>query len=111
MKSRFTEFLTSDGEKHDRNRDGEFTRELLNREELMRRWNDAWKILFDTLAELTSNDLMKEVVINNESQTVVRALQRALVHYANHTGQIVYICKEIRAGEFKTLSIPLKKPV
>jgi hypothetical protein len=109
MRSRFTDFLTTDGEKPDRNRDGEFTRERLSREELIRRWDEAWQILFDTLATLKPDDLLNVVSINKEQQTVVRALQRALVHYANHTGQIVYICKEIRDPHFKTLSIPLKK--
>ena len=109
MISRFTNFLTTDGEKPDRNRDGEFTREVLSRTELMRRWEAGWKCLFDTLSTLSSDDLLKEVIINKEKHSVLRALTRALVHYANHTGQIVYICKEIRSADFKTLSIPLKK--
>jgi hypothetical protein len=111
MKSRFTDFLTSDGEKPDRNRDAEFTRDKINRDELRRRWEEGWKILFDSLAQLTPEDLEKEILISNEKHTILRALLRALVHYANHTGQIVYICKEIRSADFKTLSIPLKKSV
>jgi hypothetical protein len=109
MKSRFTDFLTTDGEKPDRNRDGEFTRERPSRDELMNRWHEGWKILFDTLSIIKSDDLAKEVLIGNEKHSVLRALQRALVHYASHAGQIVYICKEIRGEEFRTLSIPLKK--
>jgi hypothetical protein len=107
MKSRFTDFLTTDGEKPDRDRDSEFTRERLSRDELMRRWETGWKKLLETLSSLNINDLSKEVVISGEKHSVLRALTRQLVHYAYHTGQIIYICKEIKSADFKTLSIPL----
>jgi hypothetical protein len=109
MISRFTDFLTTDGEKPWRNRDSEFTDEKSTSEILMKRWNEGWQCTFDSLEKLSSADLEKEVLINNEKHTVIRALTRHLVHYAYHTGQIVYLCKQIRSTGFKTLSIPKKK--
>ena len=109
MVSRFTDFLTTDGEKSWRERDNEFVDELLNQEGLMNIWNKGWKVVFDTLSGLTSIDLSKVVYIRGEEYTVLRALQRQLVHYAYHTGQIVYICKLIRSIDFTTLSIAKKK--
>jgi hypothetical protein len=108
MISRFTDFLTTDGEKEWRNRDDEFINENLSRKELLNFWEKAWNILFDTLSTLKSDDLSKIVYIRKEEHTVLRALQRQLVHYAYHTGQIVYICKQIKKQEFNSLSIPKK---
>ena len=110
MKSRFTDFLTTDGEKSWRNRDGEFTSEKWSREKLMGKWEDGWQCLLDVVEALSPSDLKKQVLISGEINSVIRALQRQLVHYAYHTGQIVYICKEIRSIDFQTLSIPKKKP-
>ena len=86
MISRFTNFLTTDGEKPDRNRDGEFIDDFKSREALMEFWDSGWTCLFDALSSLTEDDLLKTVTIRNEPHTVVRALQRQLVHYAYHTG-------------------------
>lgn len=111
MKSRFTGFLTADGEKPDRNRDSEFVDERLSRDELMKRWNEGWDCLLNTLSGLTVSDLLKIVTIRGEEHTVIRALNRQLAHYAYHTGQIVYICKEILSDAFKSLSIPRNRSV
>ena len=106
MISRFTGFLTTDGEKPDRNRDGEFIDDFQSRDELLRFWNKGWDCLFIALSELQESDLLKTITIRNEPHTVVRALQRQLVHYAYHCGQIVYVAKQLRGAEFKSLSIP-----
>jgi hypothetical protein len=106
MLSRFTDFLTTDGEKPDRNRDGEFIDDLTSRIALMEFWNSGWTCVLKALESLTEEDLLKTIYIRKEPHTVVRALQRQLVHYAYHCGQIVYLAKQIKAGEFKTLSIP-----
>jgi uncharacterized damage-inducible protein DinB len=109
MLSRFTDFLSTDGEKEWRNRDGEFIDEGRNREELFELWNRGWNLLIKTLTDLKDEDLHKTVIIRGEDYTVMRALQRQLVHYAYHTGQIVYLCKHIRSTAFQSLSIPRKK--
>jgi len=105
MLSRFTGFLTTDGEKPDRNRDGEFIDDFSSRNDLMKFWNNGWNCLFDSLNTLTEDDLLKTVYIRKEPHTVIRALQRALAHYAYHCGQIIFLAKEIKATDFKTLSI------
>ena len=105
MISRWTDFLTSDGEKENRNRDGEFEDDFNNRELLMEYWNKGWKVFLDTLNSLSENDLLKTIYIRKEPHTVIRAIQRQLAHYAYHCGQIVYIAKEIKGKDFKTLSI------
>src|SRR5260221_13773424 len=91
MISRWTDFLTTDGEKPDRNRDGEFIDEFSSRQQLMDFWNKGWGLCFDTLNGLTEEDLLKTVYIRKEPHTVIRALQRGLSHYAYHCGQIVFI--------------------
>lgn len=106
MLSRFTDFLTTDGEKKDRNRDGEFKDEFQSREEISQYWERGWSCLFKTLESLTGDDLLKTVSIRNEEHTVLRALHRQLTHYAYHSGQIVFLCKHLRQHEFKSLSIP-----
>ena len=106
MLSRFTDFLTTDGEKPDRNRDGEFIDDLTSRVAVMEFWNSGWTCVFNSLDSLTDEDLLKTVYIRKEPHTVLRALQRQLVHYAYHCGQIVSLAKQIKSGDFKTLSIP-----
>lgn len=106
LRSRFTDFLTSDGEKPDRHRDTEF--ELspsTTRAEVMGWWNKNWPIVFSALDSLTSDDLMRTVTIRNEPHTVLQALNRQLAHYALHIGQIVFLAKHLRYNEWKTLSI------
>lgn len=110
MMSRFTDFLTTDGEKEWRKRDNEFIDENKNRDELFANWNKGWDCLLNALINLKPEDLLKKVQIRNEEHTVIRALKRQLVHYAYHTGQIVYVCKQIRKSNFQSLTIPRNKP-
>ena len=110
MRSRFRDFLTSDGEKPDRQRDQEF--ELggrPGREELMRGWEQGWRVVLAALDELKPEDLTRTVYIRQEPHTVVQALNRALAHYAFHIGQIVFLAKHLRSSEWKTLSVPRGK--
>jgi uncharacterized damage-inducible protein DinB len=109
LKSRFTDFLTSDGEKPWRNRDEEFRSRTVTRAELMAKWDEGWTVLFKTLGSLTDEDLFRTVVIRGETFTAHETLHRLLAHAAYHTGQIVYIAKGFRAGDWKCLSIPLGK--
>jgi hypothetical protein len=106
MLSRFTDFMTSDGEKAWRNRDKEFIDEKLNRSEILILWNKGWECTLKAVNDLKPADLTKKVFIREEEHTVMRALQRQLVHYAYHTGQIVYLCKQIQKSGFHSLSIP-----
>jgi len=107
--SRWTDFLTSDGEKANRNRDSEFVAGGDTREILMIFWEDGWQALFETLESLTIEDLGKTVQIRGENFTVVKAINRALAHTASHVGQITFLAKHFRSGEWKTLSIPKNK--
>lgn len=107
MKSRFTEFLTTDGEKKWRKRDVEFESNRLTYTEVMNKWNEGWDILFHTLNQLNISDLDKQVYIRKEPLTVTDALFRQLAHYAYHVGQIVQIGKSIKGEEFLSLSIPI----
>ena len=108
MLSRFTDFLTTDGEKPWRNRDGEFENENLTRESLMTRWDEGWTCLFQVLNSLSAEDLSGIVLIRNEKHTVMEAINRQLTHYAYHVGQIVYLSKMIANSHWKTLTIPRK---
>lgn len=109
MKSRFTDFLTTDGEKPDRHRDEEFIDKQESRAELIEKWNQGWQFLFDTLASLSEGDLNKTVTIRTEPHTVVQAIIRQLSHYCGHVGQIIYLAKQIKSNDWKTLSIPRGK--
>jgi len=104
--SRWTDFLTTDGEKPDRARDAEFEEGRESREALFERWNAGWKTLLDTLASLREEDLLKTVTIRGEPHSVVLAINRQIVHYAYHVGQIVYLAKQIRGTEWQNLSMP-----
>lgn len=106
MLSRFTDFLTTDGEKEWRNREAEFEQELLSKKELMERWHQSWKVFMDVLYSLTEEDLDKTIYIRNMGQTVTDALDRQLAHYASHIGQMIYLGKMIMDKEWKSLSIP-----
>lgn len=105
MLSRFTDFLTTDGEKPWRNRDAEFTNPFRNRAELMERWNQGWDCLLNALNTLTAADLEKIIYIRNDGHTVVEALNRQLAHYPYHIGQMVFIAKMFRNEGWQTLSI------
>ena len=104
--SRWTDFLTTDGEKPTRNRDIEF--ELIDdtRESLMEFWERGWGALFGTLEPLGAEDLSKTVTIRGELHTIVEAINRQLTHYAYHVGQIVLLAKHFRSSDWKTLSVP-----
>ena len=108
LKSRFTDFLTADGEKPWRDRDAEFQpRSNVTRKELLERWNDGWKTLFAALEPLTDEDLSRTVTIRGEKFRVAETLHRLLAHTSYHVGQIVYLAKSFRGSEWNSLSIPL----
>ena len=104
--SRFTDFLTTDGEKADRHRDAEFEATLTTRADLLDRWELGWSRLLETVDGLVVSDLGKTVTIRSAPLSVPQALQRALVHCAYHVGQIVLLAKHARQGEWKNLSVP-----
>ena len=107
MLSRWTDFLTSDGEKPNRNRDMEFVIEpTTTKDEVLAYWERGWQCVFDALAPLTADDCEKTVTIRGEPHTIVQALNRQLMHYAYHIGQIVFLVKHFRSAEFTSLSIP-----
>jgi hypothetical protein len=110
MRSRFTDFLTTDGEKPDRNRDQEFEiTAATTRADVMRWWEEAWARVFATIEALKPEDVMRTVTIRGEPHTVLQATNRQVAHYAQHTGQIVFLAKHLRSSEWKTLSIPRGK--
>ncbi len=106
MLSRWTDFLTTDGEKNWRHRDQEFESVLHTREEVLQRWAEGWDCLFATLGELQEEDLHREVLIRSEPHTVQQALTRQIAHYAYHVGQMILLAKIIRGPEWESLSIP-----
>ena len=109
MISRWTDFLTTDGEKPTRDRDGEFIDGSETREQLMQIWDKGWEVFMNTLNSLSEKDIMKTVTIRGEKLTVLQALNRQTAHYAYHIGQIVFIAKHIKNTEWKSLSIPKNK--
>jgi hypothetical protein len=110
MRSRFTDFLTTDGEKPDRYRDQEFDLSPATRRgDLTKWWEEGWARVFEAIESLKPEDLMLRVTIRGEPHTVLQAVNRQVAHYAYHTGQIVFLAKHIRAGKWKTLSIPRGK--
>jgi hypothetical protein len=106
MLSRWTDFLTSDGEKSWRKRDDEFENDLNSREEIMKSWEEGWNVLFVALETITPDDLGRTVYIRNMGHTVIEAVNRQIAHYAYHVGQIVHIGKMIQADKWQSLSIP-----
>lgn len=106
LRSRWTDFLTTDGEKNDRDRDSEFVAETDTREDILQTWETGWQSLFDTLKSLTADDLSKTVTIRGEDFTVTKAVSRSLAHTASHIGQITFLAKHLRSNDWKTLSIP-----
>ena len=109
MLSRWTDFLTTDGEKPWRQRDAEFENEVLNREALMKKWEEGWQCVFNALSSITDDDLEKIIYIRNEGHTILEAINRQIAHYSYHVGQIVYISKLRSKEEWKSLSIPRNK--
>jgi hypothetical protein len=107
MRSRWTDFLTTDGEKPDRHRDDEFVMDSsTTRLELLQWWESGWKLVFEAIASLQPEDLERVITIRGKEHTVVQAINRALAHYAYHVGQIVFLAKHFRSAEWQTLSIP-----
>jgi len=107
MLSRWTDFLTSDGEKPNRNRDQEFVIEAnTTKDDVSNYWERGWQCVFDALDPLQISDLEKTVTIRGEVHTIAQALNRQLMHYAYHIGQIVYLAKHFRSAEWKSLSVP-----
>jgi Protein of unknown function (DUF1572) len=110
MRSRFTDFLTSDGEKPNRFRDREFELSpATTRVEVMTWWEEGWACVFNAIDPLKQDDVMRTVTIRGEPHTVLQAINRQIAHYAQHIGQIVFLAKHLRSNEWKTLSIPRGK--
>ncbi|WP_343747373.1 DUF1572 domain-containing protein [Fluviicola sp.] len=106
MLSRWTDFMTTDGEKDWRNRDAEFEDSVKTREELTRKWNEGWNCLFAALDSLQEKDLEKIIYIRNQGHTVMEAINRQLAHYPYHVGQIVFLGKMLAENGWDSLSIP-----
>src|SRR5882724_6085185 len=106
LKSRFTDFLTSDGEKPWRNREEEFSPRTVSRAELIEKWTDGWQVLLAVLGQLTDGDLTKTVRIRGQALAVHEALHRSLAHASYHVGQIVYVARAICGANWRYLSIP-----
>jgi hypothetical protein len=106
MRSRWTDFLTTDGEKPDRRRDSEFLIEGEDRRAIEELWEAGWRFVFDALTPLKPEDLMRTVLIRYVPHTVVQAINRQISHYGQHTGQIVFLAKHLKSADWKTLSIP-----
>jgi len=106
MRSRFTDFLTTDGEKPDRNRDQEFEmNSATTRADVMRGWEEGWARVFAAIEALKPEDVLRTVTIRGEPHTVLQAINRQVAHYAYHIGQIVFLAKHFRSSEWKTLSV------
>ena len=105
MMSRWTDFLTTDGEKEWRNRDKEFDNDIKTKAELLAKWNEGWGCLFDAITPLTESDLNKEIYIRNMGHSVTEAINRQLAHYPYHVGQIVFIGKMVADKNWNSLSI------
>lgn len=106
MRSRWTDFLSSDGEKPNRNRDGEFVEPPRNRAELMKMWKQGWDWVFAALEPLSDADLERKVTIRGEPHSVMQAINRQIAHYAHHVGQIVFLAKHFKGKDWKSLSVP-----
>jgi hypothetical protein len=109
MRSRFTDFLTSDGEKPGRDRDAEFQDPPASREELMALWEEGWRCVFTSIEPITEEDLQRSITIRGEAHSVMQAINRQVAHYAYHCGQIVLLAKHFKGGDWKTLSIPRRQ--
>ena len=109
MLSRWTDFLTTDGEKEWRNRDGEFENDLQTKEAVMTLWDKGWNCFFDALDSIQPEQLSTIIYIRNEGHTVVEAINRQLAHYPYHIGQIVFYAKQLKTSEWESLSIPKNK--
>ncbi len=107
MRSRWTDFLTTDGEKPDRDRESEFVNaEGEDRRAVMERWEAGWRCVFDAIEALGPGDQLRTVTIRHEPPTVISAINRQIEHYAHHGGQIVFLAKHLKSRDWQTLSIP-----
>src|SRR5215470_8713836 len=109
MRSRWTDFLTSDGEKPDRNRDSEFVAPPESRAQLMEIWNEGWGRVFQALEPLSDSDLERKITIRGEPHSVMQAVNRQIAHYSYHCGQIVFLAKHFKGSHWRTLSVPRNK--
>ena len=109
MLSRWTDFLKADGEKPWRERDAEFENTINDKQEVLRQWEEGWACLFAAINPLSDEQLSTTVYIRNEAHTVMEAINRQLTHYAYHVGQIVFVAKQLKSGEWNTLSIAKNK--
>src|SRR5713226_3497668 len=109
MRSRWTDFLTTDGEKPDRHRDTEFEEPPKTRAELMELWERGWKYVFDALQPLTDADLTRTITIRTEPHSVTQAINRQVAHYSYHVGQIVYLARHAAGDKWQSLTVPKKK--
>jgi hypothetical protein len=109
MLSRWTDFLTTDGEKETRNRDAEFENDLQTKEEVLTGWNAGWDCFFGALDSLQPEQLSEIIYIRNEGHTVIEAINRQLTHYPYHIGQIVFYAKQLKNSDWDSLSIPKNK--
>jgi hypothetical protein len=109
MLSRWTNFLTEDGEKEWRKRDEEFEEHAFTKQQLVEKWNQGWKVILGTLESLTEADLSKTITIRNQPLNVVDAINRQMAHYSSHVGQIIYVGRWIKGSEWQSLSIPKNK--
>jgi hypothetical protein len=109
MQSRWTHFLTSDGEKPGRDRDAEFSNPPATREALLQLWEDGWRCVLGTLESLSDADLGRTITIRGEAHSVMQAINRQVAHYPYHCGQIVFLAKHFCAGHWQILSVPLGK--
>jgi hypothetical protein len=109
MRSRWTDFLTSDGEKPDRNRDSEFEAPPDTRAALMEVWESGWRVLFAALEPLSESDLSRTVYIRTEPHSVMQAINRQMAHYACHIGQIIFLAKHLGSSQWTALTIPRRK--
>jgi hypothetical protein len=106
MRSRWTDFLTTDGEKPDRNRDSEFEDPPAGREALLKLWDQGWDCVFHALEPLTDVDLTRTITIRGEAHSVMQAINRQVAHYSLHCGQIIFLAKHLRGAGWKSLSVP-----
>jgi len=106
MRSRWTDFLTTDGEKPDRNRDSEFEDPPAGREALMKLWDQGWDCVFHALEPLTDADLTRTITIRGEAHSVMQAINRQVAHYSLHCGQIIFLAKHLRGAGWQSLSVP-----
>lgn len=109
MKSRFTNFLSEDGEKEWRKRDSEFEEKNLSKVQLLQIWNEGWNCFLNAVKSLNEEDLLKTITIRSEKLSVIDALNRQMAHYPYHVGQIIYLGKMIKKEQWKSLSIPKGK--